>query len=38
MSSNSNKNKKKIKDLTIEDLLSEQPFYKAPKERQKIIN
>ena len=36
MSSNSNKNKKrKIKDLTIEDLLSEQLFYKAHKERQK---
>ena len=36
MSSNSNKNKKrKIKDLTIEDLLREKPFYKAPTERQK---
>ena len=29
-SSNSNKNKRKIKDLTIEYLLSEQPFYNAP--------
>ena len=26
MSSNSNKNKRKIKDLTIEDFLSEQPL------------
>ena len=36
MSSNSNKNKRKIKDLTIEDLLSEQPFYNAPISKTKI--
>ena len=36
ISSNSNKYKKrKNKDLTIEDLLSEQPFYQASTETQK---
>ena len=35
MASHSNKNKRKIKDLIIEDLLKEQPFYKAPISKPK---
>ena len=35
MASHSNKNKKKNKDLIIEDLFNKQPFYKAPTSQPK---